>query len=136
MHNKIDIKIQASKIYLTLSVFIYCLGLFATWYYFYTLWLSVILSGLLSLWLLYFLPKSVNLTHPNSIVKMVLDKNRLTIEKNNHSIQQSLVFYPAYQSRFLIIINVGKESVVIFKDALASQSLSQLNRYFNTKTTI
>jgi hypothetical protein len=66
---------------------------------------------------------------------MVLDKNRLTIEKNNHSIQQSLVFYPAYQSRFLIIINVGKESVVIFKDALASQSLSQLNRYFNTKTT-
>ena len=81
MQSKLNIKIQASKIYLTLSVFIYCLGLFATWYYFYTLWLSVILSGLLSLWLLYFLPKSVNLTHPNSIVKMVLDKNRLTIEK-------------------------------------------------------
>ncbi len=133
MDNKLNIKIQASKIYLTLSIFIYCLGLFATWYYFYTLWLSVILSGLLSIWLFYFLPKSVNLTHPNSIVKMVLNKDKLTIEKNDHSTQQFSVFYPSYQSRFLIIINAGKESVVIFKDALASQSLSQLNRYFNTK---
>jgi hypothetical protein len=46
---------------------------------------------------------------------------------------ERVAFYPVYQSRFLLIINAGKESVVIFKDALAPQSLSQFNRYFNTQ---
>jgi len=126
-------KLEASAIYLTLSLATYLLVLFATWYYFYNIWLSLGMSALLSLWLVYFLPRAVWLSHPRSVVKISLDKNRLTLERKNHSTQQYTAFYPAYQSRFLLIINVGKESVVIFKDALASQSLSQFNRYFNTQ---
>jgi hypothetical protein len=122
-----------SKIYLTLSLAVYLIGLFATWYYFYAIWLSLVISALFSLWLIYFLPRSVWLSHPNSIVKISLDKNKLTLKKNNYSTQQYTAFYPAYQSRSLLIINAGKESVVIFKDALASQSLSQFNQYFNIR---
>ncbi|CAB9538934.1 hypothetical protein BROOK1789B_229 [Bathymodiolus brooksi thiotrophic gill symbiont] len=126
-------KLSMSKIYLTISLGTYLLSLFATWYYFYAIWLSLGMSVLFSLWLVYFLPRAVWLSHPNSIVKISLEKDRLTLEKNDHSTQQYSAFYPVYQSRFLLIINAGKESVVIFKDALAPQSLSQFNRYFNTQ---
>jgi sRNA-binding regulator protein Hfq len=52
----------------------------------------------------------------------------------NESAGQCPWFYPAYQSRFLVIIETGKESIVIFKDAIDSQSLSQLNQYLNANT--
>ncbi len=133
MSNEINIKIQSSRIYLILSLATYLLVIFAAWHYFYVLWLSVILSILLFVWLFYFLHKTIWLTHPNSIIKVSLDNDKLTLEKNDKSIQQFYIFHTSYQSQFLIIISAGKESIVIFKDALASQSLSQLNRYFNTK---
>ncbi len=131
--DSVNVKIQTSKIYLILSIATYLLGLFVTWYYFYTIALSLGISILLSLWLIYFLPRTVWLSHPNSIIKMALNKDTLTIEKNDHSTQQYTAFYPAYQSRFLLIIAAGTQSVVIFKDSLAPQSLSTLNRYFNTQ---
>ncbi|MDC9714775.1 MAG: hypothetical protein PSN36_02985 [Gammaproteobacteria bacterium] len=133
MMDNINVKIQTSKIYLILSIATYLLCLSTTWYYFYTIELSLGISILLSAWLAYFLPRAVWLSHPNSIIKIALNKDKLTIEKNDHSMQQHTAFYPAYQSRFLLIITAGKQSVVIFKDALASQSLSTLNRYFNTQ---
>lgn len=135
MNNKIEINLQASNIYLILSIGVYFLNLFVAWYYFYTLWLSIIVSVLLSIWLFYFLPK-LKLERANAIVKVSLDKDKLTTERNNRSIQQFSTFYPAYQSCFLVIINTGKESIVIFKDALTSDSISVLNRYFNTKANI
>jgi hypothetical protein len=92
------------------------------------------MSGVFSIWLLYFLPKNVWLTRADSIVKITLDENKLIFEKNDQSVHQYSIFYLTYQSQFLVIINAGKESLVIFKDALTTQSLSQINRYFNTKT--
>ncbi len=128
------VQIKTSKIYLAISLGVYLLSLFSAWHYFYNLWLSLAISLVLSLWLVNFLPKNVLLTKPHSITKIALNKKQIAIEKNNQSSQQYPWFYPAYQSRFLVIIEAGKESVVIFKDAIDSQSLSKINRYLNANT--
>lgn len=134
MHNQLSVKIQASKIYLTSSIVVYLLALFSTWHYFYNIWLSLALNIALSIWLIYFLSKFIWLTHSNSIVEISLDENGLTTKKNNHSIQQYPAFKLEYQSRFLTIISAKKDSVVIFKDALTSVPLSQINKYLNAHT--
>ncbi|TEU22130.1 MAG: hypothetical protein E3I13_02680 [Gammaproteobacteria bacterium] len=128
------VQIKTSKNYLVISIGVYLLSLFSAWYYFYSLWSSLTISLVLSVWLINFLPKNVLLTKPSSITKIALNKKQISIEKNNHSTEQYPWFYPAYQSRFLVIIEAGKESVVIFKDAIDSRSLSQLNRYLNANT--
>ncbi|SMN11103.1 hypothetical protein SPBRAN_1343 [uncultured Candidatus Thioglobus sp.] len=135
----IDIEIRPSKIYLSLSISAYALSFSVAWYYFYNIWLSLGVSALLCVSLFRFLPK-LRLTNANSITKITLNNDRLTIQKNDKSSKYYTQFYPSYQSRFLLIINIikdskkSKDSVVIFKDSLASQSLSQLNRYFNAKS--
>lgn len=134
MHKQLNIKIQASKIYLTSVIVVYLLGIFSAWYYFYNLWLSLAVSVTLSIWLAYFLPRFLWLTHPNSIVKISLDEDKLTTKKNDHSTQQYSTFHLEYQSRFLVIISAGKDSVVIFKDALTFVPLSKINKYFNART--
>ena len=133
MTDKLVVEMHRSNIYLALTVLIYLFNLFASWHYFYAVWLSFIIDILLSIWLYYFLPKAVLLTKADSIVKIVLDEGYILIEKNNGTRQQYPAFYPAYQSRFLVIINAGKERVVIFKDATKLQSLSQLNKILNTQ---
>lgn len=132
--NGLVVQIKTSKIYLAISIGVYLLSLFSAWYYFYSLWLSLTVSLILSAWLVNFLPKNVLLTKSSSITKIALNKKQIAIEKNNKSAVQYPWFYPAYQSRFLVIIEAGKESVVIFKDAIDSRSLSQLNRYLNANT--
>lgn len=129
--NALNIDIQASNTYLAISITVFLLNLFATWYYLDSLWLSLAISIGLSLWLLYFLPKFVQLTHPHSIVKILFFRERVIIQKNNHSTQQYTKFHLQYQSNFLVIICVGKHSVVIFKDALTTNSLSVINHYLN-----
>jgi len=128
------VQLKTSKNYLVISIGVYLLSLFSVWHYFYNIWLSLFISFVLSAWLANFLPKNVLLTQPNSITKIALNKKQVVIEKNNQSAKQYPGFYPTYQSRFLVIIEAGKESVVIFKDAIDSQSLSQLNRYLNANT--
>jgi hypothetical protein len=132
--NRLVVQIKTSKIYLSISIGVYLLSLFSAWYYFYNIWLSLSVSLALSVWLANFLPKNVLLTHPHSITKIALNKKQISIEKNNQPAGQYPWLYPAYQSRFLVIIEAGKESIVIFKDAIDSQSLSQLNRYLNANT--
>ncbi|MBL4761616.1 MAG: hypothetical protein JKY93_02835 [Gammaproteobacteria bacterium] len=128
------VQIKTSKIYLAISIGVYLLSIFSAWHYFYNIWLSLSISLALSVWLANFLPKNVLLTQPASITKITLNKKQISIEKNNQPAGQYPWFYPAYQSRFLVIIEAGKESIVIFKDAIDSQSLSQLNRYLNANT--
>ncbi|MEO1890875.1 MAG: hypothetical protein ABGX45_04230 [Candidatus Thioglobus sp.] len=128
------VQIKASKNYLTISIVVYLLSLFSAWHYFYNIWLSLGISLALSVWLANFLPKNVLLTRPDSVTKITLNKKQISIEKNNQPAEQYPWFYPTYQSRFLVIIEAGKESVVVFKDAIDSQSLSQLNRYLNANT--
>lgn len=134
MDKPLTLDIQVSKLYLFLTLFAYLLALFSSWYYFYSLWLSLTMSGGLSFWLLHFLPKYVCLTHPSSIVKISLTEDKIILGKNNQSTQQYSIFQPQYQSRFLVIICAGKASIVVFKDSLKSASLSQLNRYLNANT--
>jgi len=110
------VQIKTSKIYLAISIGVYLLSLF------------------LSVWLVNFLSKNVLLTKFSSITKIALNKKQIAIEKNNKSTVQYPWFYPAYQSRFLVIIEAGKGSVAIFKDAIDSRSLSQLNRHLNANT--
>jgi len=132
--DELVIQIKTSKIYLAISLVVYLLSLFSAWYYFYSLWLSLSLSVFLTIWLANFLPKNVLLKKPSSITKITLNKKQITIVNNNQLDRQYPWFYPAYQSRFLVIIEAGKESVVVFKDAIDSHSLSQLNRYLNANT--
>lgn len=131
MQKSLAIKIQPSKSYLTLTILACLLSLFASWYYFYHLWLSILINVMLLIWLYYFLPKMVLLNQPDSITHIVVGEGRLFIEKNNHSTRQYSGFYPLYQSRFLVIIGAGKQSIVIFKDATQARSLSALNRIIN-----
>jgi hypothetical protein len=128
------VQIKTSKIYLSISIGVYLLSLFSAWYYFYNIWLSLGISFTLSIWLANFLPKNALLTQPDSITKITLNKKQIAIERNNQPAGKYPWFYPAYQSRFLAIIKAGKESIVIFKDTIDSQSLSQLNRYLNANT--
>ncbi|SFV89324.1 hypothetical protein MNB_SUP05-SYMBIONT-7-196 [hydrothermal vent metagenome] len=131
MNNELNIDIQASNTYLAISVAVCLLSLFSTWYYFYSLWLSLIISIGLLRWWLYFLPRFLWLSHPHSIVKILLFEKYIIIEKNDNSTQQYTEFHAEYQSRFLVIIRAGKNTVVIFKDTVVSNSLSAINRYFN-----
>ncbi len=132
--NGLVVQIKISKIYLAISIGVYLLSLFSAWYYFYNIWLSLSISFTLSVWLANFLPKNALLTQPDSITKITLNKKQIAIERNNQPAGKYPWFYPAYQSRFLAIIEAGKESIVIFKDTIDSQSLSQLNRYLNANT--
>ena len=134
MSNELTLEIHPSKTYLALTLFVYCLSILTFWHYSYNSWLSIALSLLTTAWLIYFIPRFVQLTHHNSIVKISFDNNHLLITKNSQNTQQYPCFYPAFQSRFLVIIHAGKESIVIFKDAINSPSLSQLNRHLNANT--
>ncbi len=134
MTEQLSLGIQTSKTYLVLTISTYLLSLFSAWHFFYNFWLSAIISVALSVWLYYFLPKRVLLTRPDSIKKISLDQTKIIITKNNGRTQQYPWFYPAYQSQFLVIIEAGKEQLVIFKDAIEPQSLSTLNRLLNANT--
>lgn len=134
MSNALTLKIYPSNTYLILTLVAYFFSILTFWYYSYSPWLSAILSLLTTAWLIYFISRFVQLTHPKSTIKILFDNNTLSITKNTQNTQQYPYFYPAFQSRFLVIIHAGKESIVIFKDATQSQSLSQLNRYLNANT--
>lgn len=128
MSSKIDeqlaLDLLPSKIYLSISILLYLLGFFAIFWYFYSIYLSLILSGVLLLLAYYFFPKSIFLTKPDSIKHIIIDSaGSISINHGRYAI-----FNCEYQSPFLVIISSGKRHIVVFKDALKSHSLSHLNR--------
>ncbi len=131
---RLSIQIQASKAHLILSMMVYLFSSFCAWYYFYQFELSVAIHIGLSIWLYSYLSNKVLLTSADAIHSITLDENHILIQKNNQSSAQYSKFYPAYQSRFLVIITTAKESVVIFKDSIDSHSFSTLNRLLNANT--
>ncbi|KAA0443072.1 MAG: hypothetical protein FXV80_04900 [Candidatus Thioglobus sp.] len=131
MSDNLRFEIQASKSYFILVFIVYLATLFSAWYYFYNIWISLAISVILSMWLAYFLPRFLQLKHPNSIVEIALNEGSFSIKKNDQSARQYFDFHLQYQSNFLVIIRADKNFVVIFKDAIAGGSLSQINRYFN-----
>lgn len=134
MSNALIIKLQASKTYLILTLCVYALSAFAVWYYAHYLWLSVMISLVLLVSLYRFLPTTVLCIRPKSISQITLNKHHISLQKNDKSTQQYTHFNAVYQSRFLVIIALKKQSLVIFKDSLNSQSLSTINRFLNART--
>ncbi|HIG89335.1 hypothetical protein [Candidatus Thioglobus sp.] len=134
MNETLAITLKPSKYYLILSLLVYLLGLFTVWHYSYNFYLSALLSIALLVLAYRFFPKSIFLTKDESTNKITLNNERLTVEKNNKEIKQYSLFYPAYQSSLLVIITAGKKSIVVFKDSVEHNSLSQLNKFLNANT--
>ncbi|MBT5784199.1 MAG: hypothetical protein HOI13_03290 [Candidatus Thioglobus sp.] len=134
MSETLVINLKPSKYYLTLSSLVYLLSLFTSWYYFYHLYLSILLSITLSVLAYQFFAKIIFLAKGESVKKITLSDKQLSVEKQNKSVKKYPWFYPTYQSSFLVIITFGKESIVIFKDSVEHHSLSKLNKLINANT--
>lgn len=119
--------IKPSKIYLSLFISIYLLALLSSWFYFYNLLLSVILSGILSLWAWYFFPQNVLLNKPQSIKKITFNNN-IIIEKKDGTTHRYPSFCIDYQSNFLVIIHAEKTPIIIFKDSVENATFPALKR--------
>ncbi len=103
---------------------------FSVWLYSFNVYLSLTLSTIL-ITHFYYLNNRIFLKTENAIFEFSL-KNKKLITTNKIGIQEQYPHvYCAYQSRFLVIINFGKRSLVIFKDSLVDHSLSKLNRLLN-----
>jgi len=123
-------KLQVSKIYLKISILVHLFALIVIWLYSFNSFVSLALSIAL-ITHLYFLNLSIFLKKSNTILSFSLNDKTLTTTDKMGNSQQYPCVYCVYQSQFLVIINLGKNSLVIFKDSLASHSLSQLNRLLN-----
>lgn len=130
----LTLDIKSSKLYLYLLLSVYFLGMGVVWYYVYSLWLSVFATVLLSVWAWDFYQKNIRLSSSNAIKKIHLENTRLSVENNAGKKTQYPSFYPAYQSRYLVIIYAKGTSIVLFRDALPYQSLSKINRLLNANT--
>jgi uncharacterized protein YacL len=126
-------KLQRSKIYLMLAIFAHSLGVFAAWFYDFNIFISLILSVIFAVHF-YYLNLDIALKKPNSIQTFTLNNKTLSTLDNTHKRRQYPQFYCVYQSRFLVIISLGKRFLVIFKDSFAHHSLSKLNRLLNART--
>ncbi len=132
MSESLNIKLKPSKSYFILSTLLHLLTLFVAWKYAFNLYTSIVISVLLvAHW--YYLSRRILLLTNNAIKEINLTKGLIKTTNNRHQTHEYPQVYYAYQSRFLVIINVGKQSLVIFKDSVANHSLSQLNRILNAK---
>jgi hypothetical protein len=127
---QINFKLQSSKTYLNLSILIHVCTLIVVWFADFNNYVTLIFSVALIAHFKYLIPH-ILLTKSNAILAFTLVDNKIiTTDKNNNQ-QKYTYVYCAYQSRLLVIIITGKRSLIIFKDALANNSLSQLNRLLN-----
>jgi hypothetical protein len=127
---QINFKLQSSKTYLNLSILIHVCTLIVVWFADFNNYVTLIFSVALIAHFKY-LMSHILLTKSNAILAFTLVDNKIiTTDKNNNQ-QKYTYVYCAYQSRLLVIIITGKRSLIIFKDALANNSLSQLNRLLN-----
>ncbi|MBW5290333.1 MAG: hypothetical protein Rsou_1519 [Candidatus Ruthia sp. Asou_11_S2] len=127
-----SLNIKPSKSYFILSTLLHLLTLFVAWKYAFNLYISIVISVLLvAHW--YYLNRQVLLLTNNAIKEIHLTKGLVKTTNNHHQTHKYLQAYCAYQSRFLVIINLGKQSLVIFKDSVANHSLSQFNRILNAE---
>ena len=116
--------------YARISILVHLFALSVIWLYSFNNYASLALSAVLIMHF-YWLNLNILLKKSNAILSFSLkDKTLITTDKLGNNRQYPCV-YCAYQSQFLVIINLGKRSLVIFKDSLASHSLSQLNRLLN-----
>jgi hypothetical protein len=126
----ITFKLQASKTYLSISILIHLFALVVIWLYSFNNYASLALSAILVVHF-YFLNLQILLKKSSAILSFSLNDKAITTTDKEGNSQQYPCVYCAYQSQFLVVINLNKGSLVIFKDSLVSHSLSQLNRLLN-----
>ena len=132
MSESLNIQLKPSKSYFILSTLLHLLTLFAAWKYAFNLYTSIVISVLLiAHW--YYLSRRILLLTDNAIKEINLSKGLIETTNKHHQTHQYPQTLCAYQSRFLVIINIDKQSLVIFKDSVANHSLSQLNRLLNAE---
>jgi len=120
-------ELKPSVVYLGISIFTHTLTLIFAWFYSANIFISLTLSIVLIVHF-YRLSLDIFLKKSDSVQSFTINQKALsTIDKNNKQHQYPYV-YCTYQSRFLVIIKTGGRSLAVFKDSLASHSLSQLNR--------
>jgi len=124
---QVTFKLQASSLYFGLSLIIHGFTFLSVWFYSFNFYASLIFSLALGIHFQY-LNGHIFLKKTNSIRTLSLDGNTIVTIDNSGKERKYPYVYCAYQSRFLVIINIGERSLVIFKDSFASNSLSQLNR--------
>jgi len=132
MSESLNIQLKPSKSYFILSALLHLLTLFAAWKYAFNLYTSIVISVLLiAHW--YYLSRRILLLTDNAIKEINLTKGLIETTNKHHQTHQYPQACCTYQSRFLVIINIDKQSLVIFKDSVANHSLSQLNRLLNAE---
>jgi hypothetical protein len=122
--------LQGSKIYFSISALVHFCTLISVWFFSFNVYVSLILSGILIAHFQY-LNSDIFLGKNKTIHTFILEGKALITTDKTGAQQQYPCVYCAYQSRFLVIINLGKQPLVIFKDSLVNHSLSQLNRLLN-----
>ena len=127
MTEQVTFKLQASDLYFSLSLIIHGFTFLNVWFYSFNFYASLIFDLALGIHFQY-LNGHIFLKKTNFIRTLFLDDNTIITTNNSGKDRKYPYVYCAYQSRFLVIINLGKRSLVIFKDSFASNSLSQLNR--------
>lgn len=132
MSESLNIQLKPSKSYFILSTLLHLLTLFAAWKYAFNLYTSIVISVLLIVHWCY-LSRQILLLTDDAIKGINLTKGLIGTTNKYHQTHQYPQAYCAYQSRFLVIINIDKQSLVIFKDSVANHSLSQLNRLLNAE---
>lgn len=130
MTERTTFTLQGSKIYLGISTLVHLTTLLSAWFFSFNVYVSLILSGILIAHFQY-LNNAIFLRKNNAIHEFTLEGKVLIAIDKTGAQQQYPCVYCAYKSSFLVIINLGKQPLVIFKDSLADHSLSQLNRLLN-----
>ncbi|WP_300030632.1 hypothetical protein [Candidatus Thioglobus sp.] len=133
MTEKHSFKLQASKLYFGLSIFVHLCTLSVIWIYQHNLYTSLALSLALVIHFQY-LNRFILLQKPDSILDFSLENQQLTTTSKLGEKHKYPHVYCAYQSRFLVIIMANKRPLIVFKDSLMSHSLSHLNRLLNART--
>ena len=128
---QLNLKLQPSKSYLTISLFVYGLCLILPWWRLDSLWLNIVLTAAIGISAITFFPKYVLLTKESSIVSIALGDGDTSVSSKDGKTQFQTKYLVTYQSRHLVIIRLGKVRVPIFKDSIEENSLSSLNRFLN-----
>ncbi len=126
--------LQASNVYFGLSLMVHSVAFLSVWLYGVNVYINLALSLVLLVHFQY-LKNHILLKKPHSIRTFLLDEGGLTTIDNSNVQRRYANSDTLHHSRFLVVIQLDKCALVVFKDSVASHSLSQLNRLLTNART-
>ncbi len=132
MTDPVHLTLKPSNIYYLLSLGVHLATILVIWAYSINNYISFGASVFV-IYGWYSLAQKISLKTPGSICSIELNQNFIYLKDNTGKVLQYPQFFCAYQSNFLVIINAGKQSLILFKDSIVGQSLSKLNLALNVK---